>query len=262
MTNAQLDGRSAVVTGAGRGIGRALAERLAALGVRVLLVARTADELDAAATAIRETGGTAETLRADLAADGAPAEVAAAATERLGGVDILVNNAAVVAPLASKSSTVGVEEWTRSMTLNVTAPVMLTFALLPGMLDRGWGRVVNVSTGAVARPGSMIGGNSYITTKAALEGHTLNLAAELDGSGVTANVYRPGLVDTAMQAWIRDQDPDRIGTAMHDRFIRNHEDGRLLTADASARVLIGRIAGDETGRVWSVDDPAPVSGAG
>lgn len=252
---ARLTGRSALVTGAGRGIGRALAERLAGCEVRVLLVARSADELDATAVAIREMGGTAETLRADLTAAGAPADVAAAASERLGGVDMLINNAAVVAPLASKSSTVGLDAWTRSMTLNVTAPVMLTYALLPGMADRGWGRVVNVSSGVVARPGSMIGGNSYVTTKAALEAHTLNLAAELAGSGVTANVYRPGIVDTAMQAWIRDQDPDRIGAAMHDRFVRNHTTGRLITADASARALVHRLTGDDTGQIWSADDP-------
>lgn len=255
MTNTPLSGRDALVTGAGRGIGRALAEQLAGLGVRVLLVARTRDELDAAATAIREAGGTAETLCADLSAETAPADVAAVASERFGGVDILINNAGVVAPLSNKSYAVDVGDWTRSMTINVTAPVMLTYALLPAMIDRGWGRVVNVSSGVVAHPGAMIGGNTYVTTKAALEGHTLNLAAELAGSGVTANVYRPGTVDTAMQAWIREQEPDRIGAAMHDRFVRNHAAGRLLTTGASAHALVRRIPGDDTGRIWSVDDP-------
>lgn len=255
MTDSPLTGRNALVTGAGRGIGRAIAERLAGLGVRVLLVARTRPELDAAATAIRETGGTAETLNADLAAEATPAAVAAVAGEVFGGIDILINNAGVVAPLSAKSHEVELDDWTRSLAINLTAPVMLTYALLPGMLDRGWGRVINVSTGVVARPESMIGGNTYVTVKAALEAHTMNLAAELSGSGVTANVYRPGTVDTAMQEWIRDQDPARIGAALHDRFIRNHATGRLLTADASAGSLIRRLPDESTGRLWSVDDP-------
>ena len=77
------------------------------------------------------------------------------------------------------------------------------------MIERGWGRVVNVSSGIVANPKRMIGGNAYATSKSALEAHTLNLAAELVGTGVTVNVYRPGAVDTQMQAWIRRQSGSR-----------------------------------------------------
>ena len=87
------------------------------------------------------------------------------------------------------------------------------------MRERGWGRIVNVSSGIAAHPETMIGGNSYATTKAALEAHTVNLAAELAGTGVTVNIYRPGIVDTAMQTWIRSQDPARIGEQLHARFV-------------------------------------------
>jgi hypothetical protein len=79
--------------------------------------------------------------------------------------------------------------------------------------EAGWGRIVNVSSVIVARPDRMIRGNAYAVAKAALEAHTVNPAAELRGSGVTVNAYRPGGVDTAMQAWIRQQEPERIGAS-------------------------------------------------
>ncbi len=83
-------------------------------------------------------------------------------------------------------------ELRRAFELNVVAPVALTAAVLPGMLDAGWGRVVSVSSAIVARPGFMVRGNAYASTKAALEAHTVNLAAELNGNGVTVNAYRLG----------------------------------------------------------------------
>jgi NAD(P)-dependent dehydrogenase (short-subunit alcohol dehydrogenase family) len=94
---------------------------------------------------------------------------------------------------------------------------------------------VNVSNGIAARPASMLRGNAYAATKGALEAHAVNLAAELAGIGVTVNAYRrPGGVDTAMQDWIRGQDPERIGT-LHERFNRHFADGALITPWAIRR---------------------------
>jgi len=118
------------------------------------------------------------------------------------------------------------------------------------MLDAGWGRIVNVSSGIVARPDSMVGFNAYAATKAALEARTVNLAAELRGTGVTVNAYRPGGVDTAMQAWIRQQDPGRIGAAAYERFNRDFADGALITPGQSAAALLAHLGGDDTGIIW------------
>jgi NAD(P)-dependent dehydrogenase (short-subunit alcohol dehydrogenase family) len=103
------------------------------------------------------------------------------------------------------------------------------------MLERGWGRIVNVSSGIVERPGTMVGLNAYAATKAALEAHTLNLAAELAGSRVTANVFRPGSVDTALQAWFRSQPPEDIGSTLHDHFQTSYEQGALIAPEHAAR---------------------------
>lgn len=140
------------------------------------------------------------------------------------------------------------------MAVNVVAPITLSSMLLPDMLAAGWGRIVNISSGIADTPSAMPGMTVYAASKAALEAHTLNLAAELHGSGVTANIYRPGAVDTAMQQWIRDQPRDQIGAALHDRFEAMHADGVLITAEDSARSLLERIAGDASGEIWSVDD--------
>jgi NAD(P)-dependent dehydrogenase (short-subunit alcohol dehydrogenase family) len=162
-----------------------------------------------------------------------------------GRVDFLVNNAATAEPLGPAIS-IATAELRPAFEVNVIAPAALTAAFLPGMLEAGWGRVVNVSSGIVASPAGMVRGNAYAATKAALEAHTVNLAAELAGTGVTVNVYRPGGVDTAMQAWIRSQDPGRVG-ALHERFNRNYSAGTLITPAQSAVRLLARLGGEDTG---------------
>jgi len=249
-----LDGRVALVTGAGRGIGREIAIGLAASGARVALLARTETQLDEVAQTIQKSGGTAVKVPADLS-DQQAWRAAVDETERLlGPVEILINNAAVVAPLGptQKLQPVDVQA---ALTINVAAVVVLSGLALPGMLTGGWGRIVNISSGIAGHPAAMIGGNVYAATKAALESHTINLAAELDGTGITVNAYRPGAVDTAMQAWIRSQSPDAIGHALHDRFVSSHASGELLSPDASAARLLQRLTTAESGRIWSVSDP-------
>jgi NAD(P)-dependent dehydrogenase (short-subunit alcohol dehydrogenase family) len=255
---ADFAGKTALITGAGRGIGRAIAGGLADAGARVVLLARTAAQLDETRALLRGRGvaaGRISVVAADLS-DEEDRSRAVAAVLAAGRVDILVNNAATVEPLGPTISitTAGLR---LAFEINVVAPAALTAAVLPGMLDAGWGRVVNVSSGIAAYPAGMVRGNAYATTKAALEAHTVNLAAELKGTGVTVNAYRPGGVDTTMQAWIRQQDPGRIGAGLHQRFNRNYAEGTLITPEHSAAALLACLIGDDTGAIWDVGT-APV----
>jgi NAD(P)-dependent dehydrogenase (short-subunit alcohol dehydrogenase family) len=251
MTTGPFDGRVALVTGAGRGIGRAVALGLASTGVAVVLVSRTRAELDATAAEIRERGGTALAIAADVGDADRIRELVSRVTAELGPVEILINNAAVVWPLGP-SANIDPAEWEQAMRINVIGPVTLSLAVLTGMIERGWGRIVNVSSGVATNAAAMIGGNAYTATKAALEAHTLNLAAELAATGVTVNVFRPGTVDTAMQGWIRNQDPDRIGTALHERFIAMQQSGTLMTPERSASALLEHIRAGGNGEIWNV----------
>jgi NAD(P)-dependent dehydrogenase (short-subunit alcohol dehydrogenase family) len=251
-------GKTALITGAGRGIGRAVALGLAGAGARVILLARTAAQLDETRALLIEQGVPSQRILvvpADLT-DEKLRDRSAAAALAAGRVDILVNNAATVEPLGPTPG-IAAADLRLAFEINVVAPAALAAAALPGMLDAGWGRIVNISSGIVAYPAGMVRGNAYATTKAALEAHTVNLAAELRGTGVTVNAYRPGGVDTAMQAWIRRQDPERIGTGLHERFNRNFTEGTLITPEHSAAVLLAHLAGDETGAIWDVS-AAPV----
>ncbi|MGV9394153.1 SDR family NAD(P)-dependent oxidoreductase [Streptomyces olivaceus] len=248
-----LNGSVALVTGASRGIGRAVALALAELGVKVAVVARGREELARTVELARARGGTATALVADLGDPSSAAGIVERAAAELGPVDVLVNNAATVEPLGP-SAGLGTAAWEDALRLNVITPVALCNAVLPQMTAVGRGRIVNVSSGVVARPASMIGGNVYVATKAALEAHTLNLAAELDGTGVTVNVFRPGTVDTAMQAGIRRTGGGRLDATTYARFVRNHEEGGLITPEQSARALVGRMGGDASGQIWDASD--------
>jgi NAD(P)-dependent dehydrogenase (short-subunit alcohol dehydrogenase family) len=250
---ADFAGKTALITGSGRGIGRAIALGLADGGARVILLARTAGQLEETRVLLRERGvpaGRVSVVPADLSDEEDRGRAAVAVLEA-GRVDILVNNAATVEPLGPTIA-IPAGELRLAFEVNVVAPAALAAAVLPGMLDARWGRVVNISSAIAAYPAGMVRGNAYAATKAALEAHTVNLAAELRGTGVTVNAYRPGGVDTAMQAWIRRQDPERIGAGLHERFNKNFADGALITPDRSAAALLAHLAGDDTGAIWDV----------
>jgi short-subunit dehydrogenase len=251
-STSQLAGKTALITGAGRGIGRALASRLAAESVRLILLARSGDQLAQTAKELTAVGAAEPTVvTADLA-DSSQLRAAVATIQARGPVAILINNAATVEPLGSTAG-LALADIRTAFDLNTIAVIALSAALLPAMTEAGWGRIVNISSGVAGRPAGMIGGTTYVATKAAVEAHTINLAAELAGTGVTVNAYRPGRVDTAMQAWIREQDPARIGAGLRDQFARFQASG-LLTPEHSAASLIARLGTDATGQIWDVAD--------
>jgi len=186
--------RVALVTGGSRGIGRAIARVLAREGLALAVAARGLEEAEAAAAEIRGAGASAVAVALDVA-DAASLEAGVAqAVAKLGPIDVLVNNAGVAesAPFARTTP----EMWERHLRVNVTGPYLATRAVLGGMLERGWGRVINVASlaGLVGSPYVA----AYTASKHALVGLTRALATEVSGKGVTVNAICPGFVATDM----------------------------------------------------------------
>lgn len=196
-----LEGKTALVTGASRGIGAAIARKMSSQGARTLLAARSVDKLEQLAEEIRQTGGEASALSLDLAD---PDRVAATIKElpsEWSNIDILVNNAGITADnLLLRMS---LEQWRQVLDTNLTGAFTLTKSVVRGMMKRRWGRVVTISSvvGLMGNPGQA----NYAASKAGLIGFSKSLALELGSRGITVNVVAPGFVETAMTAELSEE---------------------------------------------------------
>jgi NAD(P)-dependent dehydrogenase (short-subunit alcohol dehydrogenase family) len=196
-----LDGRIAVVSGGGRGLGRAIAGELARHGARVVLGARHEPSLRASEQQIRDTGGEAHAIPVDVSSEESVDAFFHEVEVKLGRASILVNAAGVYGPIAPIEDTVA-REWIRTLMINTVGPFLMIRAFLPGMLDDRWGRIVSLTSAASLHPPGPLT-SAYGTSKVALNQLTRHLAAEVAGSGVTANVIHPGDVKTGMWADIK-----------------------------------------------------------
>jgi NAD(P)-dependent dehydrogenase (short-subunit alcohol dehydrogenase family) len=193
----------AVVTGAGRGLGRRAALRLATLGAPVALIARSEMQLRETADLIKTAGGRAVLLPMDLTREHSPDRLRDAVESALGPPSIVVNAAGSFGPLALVRDS-DPKSWIEALMVNTVAPYVTCRAFAGGMIAAGWGRIINVSSAAtLLAPGPV--DSAYGTSKAALNQLTRHLAAELDGTGVTVNVIHPGDVKTDMWADINAQ---------------------------------------------------------
>ena len=200
-----LSGKRALVTGASSGIGAATAKALAAEGVQVVVHGRDAARTSDMVSAIRDAGGEAEPVLGDLSSPGDADAVAASADAAFGGIDILVNNAGGPsdAALGTQIFDLDPEHWVASYERNVISCVRLAGYFSPGMVSRGWGRIIQVSSGQAFQPLGLQG--DYAASKAALNNFTLNLSKALKNSGVTVNGVSPGMTVTPMlEEWLAD----------------------------------------------------------
>jgi NAD(P)-dependent dehydrogenase (short-subunit alcohol dehydrogenase family) len=251
METIDLHGKSALVTGSGRGIGAATVRELARRGARVVLTARNMPEIEAVAQQIREMGGEALGVGADVSR---PDDVERLFTEA-GRVDILVNCAGVIAPIA-RLADAEPDAWLYNVAVNLDGVFLTCRAALPGMLEREWGRIVNVSSGAAR--GTTVGWSAYAAAKAGVEALSTVLAREVGERGVHVNAVRPGIVDTEMQVEIRRSGEDQFGRENVDRFRRYKETGLLRQPEDPARLILWLLspeAADLNGEVLAIDDP-------
>jgi NAD(P)-dependent dehydrogenase (short-subunit alcohol dehydrogenase family) len=190
----RLEGKVAVVTGAAQGIGRAYALALAGEGASVATVDVQSDGAEKAADEIRSSGGSAVAVTADVGDQASTEQMAEAVTQAFGGIDILVNNAAVYAGLKlGDPFAVDVAEWDRVMAVNVRGPWLCSRAVAPSMRSRGGGRIVNQSSVAAWGGPSLL---HYAVSKAGVIGLTRSLAKFLGPDKITVNAIAPGFMET------------------------------------------------------------------
>jgi len=190
-----LKGQLAVVTGGGRGIGRAIAQTLAQAGARVAVLARSQEELQQTVNLIEAAGGQARAFVADVTDTNGVARAFQEIDQALGAVDLLVNNAAVLRPFGPLWEN-DADEWWRGMEVNVRGPLLCTRAVLPQMIARRRGRIINIASGAGAMGAPYY--SSYIVSKTALIRMTECLALETAAHGLAVFAISPGTVRTAM----------------------------------------------------------------
>ena len=257
-----LKGRACVITGASRGIGRETARLLCAEGANVLLVARSEERLITAAeeaAAGAEAGGRAEALRLDVTADDAGERMLAAAQERFGGLDVLVNNAG--AAQWRDLDEVPDEDWRAQYELNVMAPLRAMRAAAPAMVERGWGRIVNVASTAGKRPSAAM--PEYSVAKAAQLSLSRLFADRYAKQGVLVNAICPGPVQGEL--WMEpggllDQSQAMSGAASREEALESAGSkrpiGRLAEIEEIAAAIVflcSERASYVSGAAWSVD---------
>ncbi|HSK31518.1 MAG TPA: SDR family oxidoreductase [Candidatus Limnocylindria bacterium] len=189
-----LEGKVALVTGAGRGIGKAVAISLAKSGCRVVLAARTAAQLEEVQNGIRQSGGDAVVALADLTRDDDIERLAAQSRRAYGSVDLLINNAGwgKRAPVVQAE----IADWDQTFRVNLRAPMLLAKYLLPGMIENGAGAVINI--GSVSGKSGEANGAAYSASKFGLIGFTQSLYEEVREHGIKVAVILPGFVDTPL----------------------------------------------------------------
>lgn len=237
-----IAGRTALITGAGNGLGRAIALALAGRGARTVLVGRDAGKLARVADEIgpREDGPGARVEGCDTSSEAAVADLAARVSDE--EVSILINNAGIGGPVAPLVE-VGVEDWDEVFAVNVRGVFLMCRAFLPPMISRGRGDVINLASVSGKRP--LAGRTPYTASKMAVIGLTATLAHEVGPLGVTVNSLSPGPVDGPRMARNFAREAERTGTTVEQaerEFVSRAALRRMVTEDEVARAAVAMLA--------------------
>lgn len=244
--------RVTVVTGAGRGIGRKLAEAFAREGDTVVLAARGVEGLEETARLVEEGGGRAQVVPTDVSDPDSVAELARAVLDTQGTVDIVVNNSGVGGPTAPLWE-VDLDEWEATFAVNVTGVFLVSRAFLPAMIGAGSGSVIVIGSISGKRP--LSGRSAYTTTKMALVGLTRTLAHEAGPHGIRVNLISPGFVEGPRIDWVIAHQAEARG--LSEETVRKEMEslsplGRLTRAEEVAAAAV-YLASDEASALTGVD---------
>jgi 3-oxoacyl-[acyl-carrier protein] reductase len=240
-----MTARKTLVTGASRGLGRAIALELGRQGHTVAVhYGKSSSEAEMVAAEIAASGGQAVLVQGDLSSIEGAKAVAAAALEKLGGLEVLVNNAGITRDgLAMRMRD---EDWDAVLDTNLAAPFALVRAALRGMVSGKWGRIINVSSvvGLMGNPGQV----NYISAKAGLIGLTKAIAKEYGGKNITCNAVAPGFIESDMT--------DKLPEAVRGKYLESIPAGRFGRPEDVAAVvafLVSDAAGYVNGQTITVD---------
>jgi len=254
----KLEGRDAIVSGVGRGLGEEIAKQLVAAGASVFICARTADELIKTRERVKAGGRDGQIVEAMRCDVGDPAQANAlveSALERFPRIDILVNNAGIYGPFGLIEE-VDWKEWTDAIRINLFAVVYLCRAVLPHMRKNKYGKIINLSGGGATSPLPRI--SAYAVAKAAVVRFTETLALEAQSDNIDVNAIAPGALATQMTDGLLAADPEKVGVEFHERIKKiNEEGGTPLSTGAALCVYLASPESDGiTGKLISaVWDP-------
>lgn len=226
----EFEGRSAIVTGGGSGIGRATALRLADLGANVVVADIHADTADAVVAEIVSRGGAAISVIGDLSDQSTVDRVVSSTVEAYGGVDVLINNAGIMDDMGGPHE-VSDAMWERLIRINLTAPFLLMRAVIPHMLAKGKGAIVNTTSEAGLRGSAA--GTAYTVSKHGVIGLTESAAVIYRDKGIRVNAVAPGGVKTNLEVNIK---PDTMGIAAIGAYAGNV--GRIAEAEELASAIV------------------------
>ena len=246
-----LKDKVAIITGAGRGLGRSVALAFGRQGAKIVLAARSKEEIDHVAEQLRSLRKDAIAIPTDVADEGQVNQLVKKTLELYGTVDILVNNAGARGSIGPIHHT-SLSDWEQALKVNLTSAFLCSKAVLPTMMSKKGGKIINVATTMTPRPNL----TPYMVAKAGLIQFAKQLSRELKDYNIQVNVIHPGVIDTRMQEELRKAGTKAIGT---DMFERLKEEGILQSPDEPAKLILflaSTAADGINGEYLSFDDKA------
>ncbi len=249
----KLVGKIALITGGGRGLGRAMALAFAEEGAEVVIVSRSKVEVDRVAGEIRASGGKGFALQVDISRSGEVASLMKYVRKRFSGLHILVNNAAVMGPPRFLQDG-DIESWERTIAINLHGVFFCSREAALIMSSQGSGKIINITSGLGQMPYPRF--CAYAVSKAGVTQMTRSLAEELKEYHIQVNAIDPGVMDTRLQRDVRNLDPSVLGKQIHEHFLEYEREGRLKNPAVVASLavfLAARDSDDLTGHIGTLD---------